>query len=318
MTWPPTPGAELAKATLADRLVPVRDSPPKVAWPARPSAPTFQPWLQPATQARSTLSRRSHRAKARCWISWHSGLTNTQIAERLALSVHAVKFHLAAIYRKLDAANRTEATFIYLRHTRASSAKPDSELGGIGRMDLRLFATRRLAVQVDRVRWASSPRRCWPLLSVVRVDGDGIRYRQSEKWASYARIFVTEQGFPWGRLQTSGTVDPGRFAGLAVLYANLADSDPVKRLVRQQEPRIRGTYEAAALFTPTNDRSRSSALPVSPRQSGTRSSSRIRCPSALLKFIRDQQAQNAIPEKDRVVVQLVQRAGSRSACRPAR
>jgi len=52
------------------------------------------------------------------------GLTNTQIAERLALSVHAVKFHLAAIYRKLEAANRTEAASMYLRHARASSAKP--------------------------------------------------------------------------------------------------------------------------------------------------------------------------------------------------
>ncbi len=52
------------------------------------------------------------------------GLTNPQVAERLAVSVHAIKFHLAAIYRKLEAANRTEATFIYLRHTRGASVKP--------------------------------------------------------------------------------------------------------------------------------------------------------------------------------------------------
>ena len=43
------------------------------------------------------------------------GLTNRQVAERLGISVHAVKFHLAGIYRKLEVANRTEATARYLR-----------------------------------------------------------------------------------------------------------------------------------------------------------------------------------------------------------
>jgi DNA-binding NarL/FixJ family response regulator len=42
------------------------------------------------------------------------GLTNSQIAGRLTLSVHAVKFHLAAVYRKLEVANRTEAAFVFL------------------------------------------------------------------------------------------------------------------------------------------------------------------------------------------------------------
>jgi DNA-binding CsgD family transcriptional regulator len=43
------------------------------------------------------------------------GLTNAQVARRLCLSVHAVKFHLGAIYRRLGVANRTEAAFLYLR-----------------------------------------------------------------------------------------------------------------------------------------------------------------------------------------------------------
>jgi len=42
------------------------------------------------------------------------GLTNMQIAQRLNLSVHAVKFHLAAVYRKLGATNRTQAAFLLL------------------------------------------------------------------------------------------------------------------------------------------------------------------------------------------------------------
>jgi DNA-binding CsgD family transcriptional regulator len=43
------------------------------------------------------------------------GLTNWQIAGRLGVTVHAVKFHLNAIYRKLGVTNRTEAAVLYLR-----------------------------------------------------------------------------------------------------------------------------------------------------------------------------------------------------------
>jgi DNA-binding NarL/FixJ family response regulator len=42
------------------------------------------------------------------------GLTNIEIAGLLHVTVHAVKFHLAAVYRKLGVANRTEATSVYL------------------------------------------------------------------------------------------------------------------------------------------------------------------------------------------------------------
>jgi DNA-binding CsgD family transcriptional regulator len=44
-----------------------------------------------------------------------SGLTNAEVAALLGVTVHAVKFHLAAIYRRLGVANRTEAAFWYLR-----------------------------------------------------------------------------------------------------------------------------------------------------------------------------------------------------------
>lgn len=42
------------------------------------------------------------------------GLNNRQVAERLDVSVHAVKFHLASIFRKLGVANRTQAATTYL------------------------------------------------------------------------------------------------------------------------------------------------------------------------------------------------------------
>jgi DNA-binding CsgD family transcriptional regulator len=40
-------------------------------------------------------------------------MTNPQIARRLGLTVHAIKFHLGSIYRKLGASNRTEAAVAY-------------------------------------------------------------------------------------------------------------------------------------------------------------------------------------------------------------
>ena len=43
------------------------------------------------------------------------GLTNAQIAAVLGVTVHAVKFHLAAVYRKLGVTNRTQAVSVYLR-----------------------------------------------------------------------------------------------------------------------------------------------------------------------------------------------------------
>lgn len=43
------------------------------------------------------------------------GLRNAEIAERLGLSVHAIKFHLAGVYKKLGVTNRTEAVVTYMR-----------------------------------------------------------------------------------------------------------------------------------------------------------------------------------------------------------
>jgi DNA-binding NarL/FixJ family response regulator len=52
------------------------------------------------------------------------GLRNADIAANLELSVHAIKFHLSAVYRKLGVANRTEAVVAYLRSAPASGQEP--------------------------------------------------------------------------------------------------------------------------------------------------------------------------------------------------
>jgi DNA-binding CsgD family transcriptional regulator len=42
------------------------------------------------------------------------GETNAQIAANLGVTVHAVKFHLGSIFRKLGVGNRTTAAAVYL------------------------------------------------------------------------------------------------------------------------------------------------------------------------------------------------------------
>jgi DNA-binding NarL/FixJ family response regulator len=50
-----------------------------------------------------------------------AGMTNPQIAARLELTTHAVKFHLASVFRKLHVANRTEAAVAFLSASRESA-----------------------------------------------------------------------------------------------------------------------------------------------------------------------------------------------------
>lgn len=44
--------------------------------------------------------------------STSQGWTNAQIATEIGTSVHAVKFHLASIFKKLGVSNRTEAAIV--------------------------------------------------------------------------------------------------------------------------------------------------------------------------------------------------------------
>lgn len=46
------------------------------------------------------------------------GHTNAQVAADLGITVHAVKFHLGSIFRKLGVRNRTEAAVTYLQEVR--------------------------------------------------------------------------------------------------------------------------------------------------------------------------------------------------------
>jgi LuxR family transcriptional regulator len=57
------------------------------------------------------------------------GRTNAEAALALQISVHAVKFHLAGIYRRLAVTNRTAAAVVYLQHVNGN-AEQTAEDGG--------------------------------------------------------------------------------------------------------------------------------------------------------------------------------------------
>ena len=147
------------------------------------------------------------------------------------------------------------------------------------------------------------------LFAAARVDVGSrtVSWRSQEQWASYSRIFVTQQGFPWGKITTgSAQDDPGRFSSLAILYANLADSDAVHQLAFGGAPK-NGRVEAAAILA---SQSGNDALPllsiagISHSRAAAISLAR-RETEGLVRYVRALQQQNGIAADNRVVLQVV-------------
>jgi hypothetical protein len=146
-------------------------------------------------------------------------------------------------------------------------------------------------------------------------------YRESEIWRSDATLFVTQEGFPWGRIRVGEaaiSVDregeptepkfasPDRFADLAVVYSELAQSDAIRKLMAEQGP-IRGEIQAEPMTSDDGD-----GLPMfgitalSDTAAGAVELSRRQI-EAFKTYIADEQARNDIPRDEKVeVVALAQ------------
>jgi hypothetical protein len=143
--------------------------------------------------------------------------------------------------------------------------------------------------------------------------------RESETWSSQSTLFVTQEGFPWGRtyLESKITIegaaptalgDPGRFQGLAVLYAELANSDEVHARMMRGGP-IEGTLEAVPVVPPVE----SPPLPLI-RLAATSDSPQgaiavaQRYTRAFRAFITEEQDAADIPADQRVRLEVTQQA----------
>ncbi len=169
------------------------------------------------------------------------------------------------------------------------------------------------------------------LLTMFRVGLDGVGYRQSEEWSSTSRLGVTQQGFPWGRLfaQDDSSLtpaeqakrlgipiaDPNRFKDLAFLYAELATSDPVRRLMLRSGP-IEGQVVSEPVIAengitlPLIDLT---ALAESPDAAVALAR---RAASALDMYVAQQQRKARVPASDRVVLQKLTRAEEATIVKP--
>jgi hypothetical protein len=166
---------------------------------------------------------------------------------------------------------------------------------------------------------------CLAAFSTVKLGPNGLQYRQGELWSSTVRLLVTQNGFPEGRLYaqqpTEGdaipqagdqakqlgipVVDPGRFNSLAILYARLATSDPILRLMSKDGP-VRGKLIAVSLrddnsgiLLPLIDVTAVADSPLGALSLAGRNA------KALNTYLDSEQQLNKVPKADRVVIETV-------------
>ena len=169
------------------------------------------------------------------------------------------------------------------------------------------------------------------LLTMFRVGLDGVGYRQSEEWASTSRLGVTQLGFPWGRLfaqdATSLTpaeqakrlgipiADPARFKDLAFLYAELAASDPVRRLMLRSGP-IDGEVIAKPVIADNGITLPLIDVTATAETHDEAAALAQRGAGALALYVEQQQRSNKVPASDRVVLQKLLRAQEATLVKP--
>jgi hypothetical protein len=154
-------------------------------------------------------------------------------------------------------------------------------------------------------------------VAAFRVDlspSPQLERRQAATYESTVRLFVTQEGFPWGRSALRYTVprgqppllqgDPGRFAQLAQLYAQLANSDRVQRNLAPSD-------EGAVIASVVNVNPFSSdPLPmvdIAGRATSPGQARRLAATvtNSLLTYIRQNQQSSGIPADERVVLQVI-------------
>jgi hypothetical protein len=163
------------------------------------------------------------------------------------------------------------------------------------------------------------------LLAATRievVDGSPrLSYRENEQWESKATLLVTEHGFPEGYSAPSiddateaGSApdarfaDPNRLASLAVVYAHLAQTGPIRRLLQHEgladatiDVTVRSSQAEGAL--PFIDLVASSSSPEAATAAAVRGA------AALRDYIVERQMTNAVPSDERVVLEVLGSAG---------
>jgi hypothetical protein len=157
----------------------------------------------------------------------------------------------------------------------------------------------------------------------VKLDGGVPRLepRGDETWQSTGTLFVTQQGFPWGRSVLNEVVpvgpsgsdalapkysDPSRFASLAILYAELAKSDDVRALMLRDGP-IVGEPDAAPMRAEDGNMLPMIRIGARARTAAQAEDLAQRATDALLVYLRQLQDRENIPAGRRVQVEVIEK-----------
>ncbi len=167
------------------------------------------------------------------------------------------------------------------------------------------------------------------MFAFVRVSFDGgpkVKYRENEVWLSATNVLVTQAGFPWGRAILDDVItapspveggktqvvprfsDPGRYSGLAALYAQLARTDEVVARVKKGSG-PNEYYEAEAVRSADGN----SLLPMifikgyGPTEEASKAVAN-RATDEFQKYLETEQDANRIAKDKRVEVIVTQRA----------
>jgi capsular polysaccharide biosynthesis protein len=166
--------------------------------------------------------------------------------------------------------------------------------------------------------------------SVAKIGANGsISYRKQPTWQGTTRLFVTQQGFPWGRTILPGDptsvpgtpstssgiqfADPTRLAGLSVYYADLVNGDLIQRQIQESVPPEilksvpAGTLLSATAVTDPTTNTPLALVDVTSTAHSPAQATRIsRAGASLLQsYIAHQQSSAGIPPKQRVLLQDV-------------
>ena len=152
------------------------------------------------------------------------------------------------------------------------------------------------------------------VLSVAKFSSHGLSYRKHEVWQSSTTVLLTQHGFIWGRAvipptQAGSTGGPAWLYGLTALYAQFASSDDVKALMLHDGASKNWTLTAAPVISSGS----SSALPVialaglAYTPAGAVQATLVGR-TAFLQYVKSRQASAAIPDNERVDLQVLQNA----------
>jgi hypothetical protein len=151
-------------------------------------------------------------------------------------------------------------------------------------------------------------------LSFAKVSyahGLQVTHRQHEQWQSTATLLVSEHGFPFGRTVSPDGQDPNRFSSYATLYARLATSDAVRKLMLRDGPIDPSTeFIGAAPVLSLDMNTNSAPLPLVSIWTISEPSSRAveltrRLTRAFVDYLGVEQKANGIPAGQRVTVSVV-------------